>query len=40
MSIIGATAALSVYEEDYGTNARILEQYNQMMAMKQTPFQL
>ena len=31
---------MSIYEEDdRGTNVRILEQYNQMMATKQTPFQ-
>jgi hypothetical protein len=28
ISVIGAAASVSIYEEEWGTNARILEQYN------------
>ena len=37
-SVIGAAAGMSIYEDDWGPSARNLEQYNQMMATKQTPF--
>jgi hypothetical protein len=39
MSVIGAAAGQSLYEEDWAPNARQLEQYNQMMPTKLTPFQ-
>lgn len=39
MSVVGAAAGMSIYEDDWGPNAHILEQYNQMMPNMQTPFQ-